>query len=590
MKTILKYMKPYNTYILFTLLLKFGASMMDLLIPSLLAKIIDDIVPLGEVRLIFWWGGVMILCAVISVTTNVRANRMAEISAGGMTRQLRHDLFEKITYLSARQMNEFTVSSAVSRLTSDTYNVNRMMARMQRLGVRGPILLTGGILITVTMEPKLASVLIASLPFIAVIVWVVTKLSIPVYTGQQRVLDGLVRVLQENITGVRVIRALSRTDYERERYDGVNEELARIEQKAGRISSASGPATTLVLNLGLTAVIITGAYLVQKGETGPGAIIAFLSYFILILNAMLGITRIFVMCSKGMASLGRISEVLEAPEEMQVQSRSEESDKAIAGVSEESIPLVEFRDVSFSYNGKGDHLSHISFALQKGESLGIIGATGSGKSTIVNLLLRFYDVDSGSIWIGGRRIDTIPYPELRAMFGVVFQNDYLMASSVEENIDFFRGLDGAQVREAAQYAQAEAFIREKEGEMDARIAVRGNNLSGGQKQRIMIARALAAKPKILILDDASSALDYKTDAKLRKELGTHFRNTTTISIAQRVSSIQGADHILVLEDGGCIGYGTHTELLEQCAEYRLIYELQMGQKEFGSDTAPVVAG
>lgn len=452
MKTILKYMKPYNTYILFTLLLKFGASMMDLLIPSLLAKIIDDIVPLGEVRLIFWWGGVMILCAVISVTTNVRANRMAEISAGGMTRQLRHDLFEKITYLSARQMNEFTVSSAVSRLTSDTYNVNRMMARMQRLGVRGPILLTGGILITVTMESKLASVLIASLPFIAVIVWVVTKLSIPVYTGQQRVLDGLVRVLQENITGVRVIRALSRTDYERERYDGVNEELARIEQKAGRISSASGPATTLVLNLGLTAVIITGAYLVQKGETGPGAIIAFLSYFILILNAMLGITRIFVMCSKGMASLGRISEVLEAPEEMQVQIRSEESDKAIAGVSEESIPLVEFRDVSFSYNGKGDHLSHISFTLKKGESLGIIGATGSGKSTIVNLLLRFYDVDSGSIWIGGRRIDTIPYPELRAMFGLVFQNDYLMASSVEENIDFFRGLDGAQVREAAQYA------------------------------------------------------------------------------------------------------------------------------------------
>ncbi len=590
MKTILKYMKPYNTYILFTLLLKFGASMMDLLIPSLLAKIIDDIVPLGEVRLILWWGGVMILCAVISVTTNVRANRMAEISAGGMTRQLRHDLFEKITYLSARQMNEFTVSSAVSRLTSDTYNVNRMMARMQRLGVRGPILLTGGILITVTMEPKLASVLIASLPFIAVIVWVVTKLSIPVYTGQQRVLDGLVRVLQENITGVRVIRALSRTDYERGRYDGVNEELARIEQKAGRISSASGPATTLVLNLGLTAVIITGAYLVQKGETGPGAIIAFLSYFILILNAMLGITRIFVMCSKGMASLGRISEVLEAPEEMQVQSRSEESDKAIAGVSEESIPLVEFRDVSFSYNGKGDHLSHISFTLKKGESLGIIGATGSGKSTIVNLLLRFYDVDSGSIWIGGRRIDTIPYPELRAMFGMVFQNDYLMASSVEENIDFFRGLDGAQVREAAQYAQAEAFIREKEGEMDARIAVRGNNLSGGQKQRIMIARALAAKPKILILDDASSALDYKTDAKLRKELGAHFRNTTTINIAQRVSSIQGADHILVLEDGGCIGYGTHTELLEQCAEYRLIYELQMGQKEFGSDTAPVVAG
>lgn len=582
MKVLLRYIKPYGAFMLLTLFLKFAASMMDLLIPSLLAKIIDDIVPTEEVSLIFWWGGVMIGCAVISVTTNVRANRMAEVSAGGMTRQLRHDLFTKITYLSAGQMDEITVSSAVSRLTSDTYHVNRMLARVQRLGVRGPILLTGGMLITMTMEPKLASVLAAALPFIILIVWAVTKCSIPVYAGQQKILDKMVRILQENITGVRVIRALSRTDYERQRYDGVNEELAKIEQKAGRISSASGPATTLVLNLGLTAVIIAGAYLVQKGETGPGAIIAFLSYFILILNAMLGITRIFVMCSKGMASLGRINEVLEKPEEMQVQTPKQPEEMQAAGnSSDHDVPLLEFRDVCFSYNGKGDHLSHISFALRRGESLGIIGATGSGKSTIVNLLLRFYDVDAGSIRIGGRRIETIPYEELRAMFGVVFQNDYLMAASVEENIDFFRGLSVEQIREAARYAQAEAFIREKEGDMDARIAVRGNNLSGGQKQRIMIARALAAKPEILILDDASSALDYKTDAKLRKELGTYFQDTTTINIAQRISSIQGADHILVLEDGGCIGYGTHRELLESCPAYRMIYELQMGQQEDG---------
>lgn len=592
MKILLRYIRPYGAFMLLTLFLKFAASMMDLLIPSLLAKIIDDIVPTGEVSQIFWWGGVMIGCAVISVTTNVRANRMAEVSAGGMTRQLRHDLFTKITCLSARQMDEITVSSAVSRLTSDTYHVNRMLARVQRLGVRGPILLTGGMLITMTMEPKLASVLAAALPFIILIVWVVTKFSIPVYARQQKILDKMVRVLQENITGVRVIRALSRTDYERERFDEVNEELAKIEQKAGRISSASGPATTLVLNLGLTAVIIAGAYLVQKGETGPGAIIAFLSYFILILNAMLGITRIFVMCSKGMASLGRINEVLEEPEAMQVSTRpavelpkqaeAQTSPHSVEEGSGKNSPILEFRDVSFSYNGKGDHLSHISFTLKKGESLGIIGATGSGKSTIVNLLLRFYDVDEGSIWIGGRRIDTIPYPELRAMFGVVFQNDYLMAASVEENIDFFRGLSREQIREAAGYAQAEAFIREKEGDMDARIAVRGNNLSGGQKQRIMIARSLAAKPEILILDDASSALDYRTDAKLRKELGQHFRNTTTINIAQRISSIQGADHILVLEDGRCIGYGTHGELLQSCAAYQMIYELQMGQREEAS--------
>lgn len=578
MKGILEYIKPYRAFMLLTLFLKFVAAMMDLLIPSLLARIIDDIVPTGQVRLIFLWGGVMLICAVFSVTTNVTANRMAEISAGGMTRRLRHDLFSKVTYLSARQMDEFTVSSAVSRLTSDTYNVNRMLARMQRLGVRGPILLIGGILITMSMEPKLTLVLAMALPFIILIVWIVTKKTIPVYGRQQKVLDEMVRVLQENITGIRVIRALSRTDYERERYDGVNENLAEIEQRAGRISSASSPLTTLVLNLGLTAVILTGAYLVQKGEAGPGVIIAFLSYFTIILNAMLGITNIFVMCSKGLASMRRIFEIMEAPEEMPVQAAEKEEER---GTKREEAALVEFRDVTFSYNKKGDHLSHISFALKKGESLGIIGATGSGKSTIVNLLLRFYDVSGGSIWIDGRRIDTIPYPELRGMFGVVFQNDYLMAASMEENIDFFRGLSREQITEAAGHAQAESFIKEKEGRMDAKVAVRGNNLSGGQKQRIMIARALAAKPRILILDDASSALDYKTDARLRKELHAHFAQTATITIAQRISSIQGADHILVLEDGKSIGYGTHQELLKLCSEYRVIYELQMGEETMG---------
>ncbi len=578
MKGILEYIKPYRAFMLLTLFLKFVAAMMDLLIPSLLARIIDDIVPTGQVRLIFLWGGVMLICAVFSVTTNVTANRMAEISAGGMTRRLRHDLFSKVTYLSARQMDEFTVSSAVSRLTSDTYNVNRMLARMQRLGVRGPILLIGGILITMSMEPKLTLVLAMALPFIILIVWIVTKKTIPVYGRQQKVLDEMVRVLQENITGIRVIRALSRTDYEKERYDGVNENLAEIEQRAGRISSASSPLTTLVLNLGLTAVILTGAYLVQKGEAGPGVIIAFLSYFTIILNAMLGITNIFVMCSKGLASMRRIFEIMEAPEEMPVQAAEKEEER---GTKREEAALVEFRDVTFSYNKKGDHLSHISFALKKGESLGIIGATGSGKSTIVNLLLRFYDVSGGSIWIDGRRIDTIPYPELRGMFGVVFQNDYLMAASMEENIDFFRGLSREQITEAAGHAQAENFIKEKEGRMDAKVAVRGNNLSGGQKQRIMIARALAAKPRILILDDASSALDYKTDARLRKELHAHFAQTATITIAQRISSIQGADHILVLEDGKSIGYGTHQELLKLCSEYRVIYELQMGEETMG---------
>lgn len=576
MRGLLKYIKPYIFYMFLTLCLKFTAALMDLLIPSLLAKIIDDIVPGRDIRMIFVWGGVMILCAVVSVTTNVTANRMAEISAGGMTKSIRHDLFSRITYLSAGQLDDFTVPSVVSRLTSDTYNVNRMLSRMQRIGVRGPILLIGGIVITMTMAPKLTLVLVGSLPFILLIVVLITGKSVKIYEKQQKVLDDMVRVLRENITGVRVIRALSKTGYERERFDRVNQTLAQTEQKAGSISAASNPATTLVLNLGLALVILVGAFLVQKGESGPGTIIAFLSYFTIILNAMLGITRIFIMCSKGLASAKRITEVLETPEDMEILPHDTEP----AGKDgAEAEYHVEFEHVSFSYLHRKNNLTDISFALRKGEVLGIIGPTGSGKSTIVNLLLRFYDADKGKIRINGRNIRTIPLTELRRRFGVVFQNDYLMAESIEKNIDYFRGLSGDEIDKAAGLAMAKEFISGKEGEMGADVAVRGNNLSGGQKQRIMIARALAGDPEILILDDASSALDYRTDALFRKALAEHFTDTTILIIAQRISSVQGADHILVLEEGECAGYGTHEELLKRSPSYRQIYELQMGGME-----------
>jgi len=567
MNGLFKYIKPYRAYMLLTLFLKFTAAMMDLLIPSLLARIIDDIVPLRDISLIFFWGGVMIVCAIVSVTTNVTANRMAEVSAGGMTKAIRYDLFSKVSYLSARQMDDLTLPSVVSRLTSDTYNVNRMLARMQRIGVRGPILLIGGICITMTMNPRLTLVLVATLPAIIAIVALITGKSVPVYGKQQSVLDSMVRILRENITGVRVIRALSKTEYEKERFDKVNRELADTEQKAGSISAASNPATTLVLNLGLTAVIITGAFLVQKKEAGPGVIIAFLSYFTIILNAMLGITKIFMMLSKGMASARRITGVLDSPDDMPVLPWNGQK---------EGNCHVEFKNVTFSYLHKRNNLTDISFGIKKGETLGIIGATGSGKSTLVNLLLRFYDADQGKILLDGRDIKTIPFAELRSKFGAVFQNDYLMADSIEKNIDYFRNLSRESIEKAADHAQAGEFIQAKKGDMEADVAIRGNNLSGGQKQRIMIARALAGKPEILILDDASSALDYQTDALLRKSLKEYFGGTTTIMIAQRISSVQGADHILVLEDGACIGYGSHAELLRNCGTYRQIYQLQMG--------------
>lgn len=565
MRDILKYVRPFYGFIAGTLAIKFIASIMDLLIPSILAKIIDDIVPLGDSSLIIVWGGVMVLCAVVAISGNVIANRMAAKSSGSITERIRHDLFSRITYLSARQLDKFTIPSAVSRLTTDTYNLNQLFARMQRIGVRGPILLVGGIMITLAMDPGLTLVLVATLPVIAALVYFVTKKSVPLYTKQQNILDRMVRVVQENITGARVIKALSKTEYEKKRFDKVNNELADMEQYVGGIMAATNPGSTLILNLGLTLVVLVGAFRMEAGLTQPGVIIAFLNYFTIILNAMLGITRIFIMSSKGVASARRVAEVLNTPVDLAVLPRKEK----------EGQTHIEFRNVSFSYEGIKNNLENISFSLYYGQTLGIIGATGSGKSTIINLLLRFYDPDTGTILIDGCDIRTIPAEKLRRKFGIVFQNDFLFADTIGENIRYFRDIPAEDLTFAAQNAQAAEFIQSVGG-MEYEVSARGNNLSGGQKQRLLIARALAANPEILILDDASSALDYRTDAVLRKALYGNYAQTTSIIVAQRISSIQGADHILVLDNGRVIGYGTHGELMRSCPVYQDIAQTQMG--------------
>ena len=374
------------------------------------------------------------------------------------------------------------------------------------------------------------------------------------------------RTVQENITGIRVIKALSKTEYEKQRFHEVNNELTSVDMKAGFITAITNPVATLTLNLGLTLVVVIGAYRVNSGQILSGVIVAFLQYFIMILNAMLGITRIFVMWSKGEASADRVADVLAMEADLTIMPPAE---------PEAAAPHIEFRDVSFSYTGIGKNIDRLSFSLGHGQTLGILGPTGSGKTTILNLLLRLYDPDSGAVLIDGRDIRTIPYDKLRQKFGVVFQNDFLAEGTIADNIRFFRGLPEDSLTQAAADAQAE-FIPKKEGGMNSPVMVRGNNLSGGQKQRLLIARALAANPEILILDDASSALDYQTDANLRRALRQNYRNTTTVLVAQRVSSLRHADLILVLHDGCVIGAGDHTALMETCEEYRIIATTQMG--------------
>ena len=564
-----KYLQPYWGFMILTMLIKLAGAVTELMIPELMETMVDEKVPAGDSGSIYLYGGAMLLCAALCLIFNIIANRMSAVSSGRITRAVRHDLFDRLEHLSARQMDELTVSSAESRLTSDTYNINQMLARLQRMGIRAPMLLIGGMVMMLRMDAMLALVLIALLPVIALVVYFVTKKSLPLYTKQQSVLDQVVRTVQENITGIRVIKALSKTDYEKERFHKVNDRLTQVDQKAGTVSAVTNPTASLTLNLGLTLVVLIGAFRVNAGQIRPGVILAFLQYFTMILNAMLGVTRIFVMWSKGEASAKRVADVLETPEDMAVLP---------AAKAEENAAHIEFRDVSFSYTGIGTNISHLSFRLKKGQTLGILGPTGSGKTTIVNLLMRLYDADEGQILMDGRDIRTIPYDTLRQKFGVVFQNDFVMEGSIADNLRFFRTVDDQAISDAAAHAQAE-FITAREGGMNADVQVRGNNLSGGQKQRLLIGRALAGRPEILILDDASSALDYRTDAKLRQALRQHYGNTTTVLVAQRISSLRHADLILVLQDGAVIGMGKHDELMESCEEYAYLAQIQMGHRE-----------
>lgn len=569
MGKVYKYIQPYVLFITLTVLIKFGGAMVELLIPYIMEIILDDVVPTGQLGTVFLYGGAMVLCAAVCLGLNILANHMSAYSAGQITLHLRHDLFAKLGRLSARQMDQLTVSSAESRLTSDSYNLNQFLARIQRMGIRCPTLLLGGIAMTLLMDAPLALVLIAMLPPIVLLVYLVTHTSLPLYTQQQATLDKVVRVMQENITGIRVIKALSKTQYEKDRFDSVNSQLNKIDEKAGFITSLTNPVASLILNLGLTVVVVIGAVRVNNGQILPGVIISFLQYFTMILNSLLGVTRIFVMWSKAQASALRIAAVLETPQDLlPVEAEPARENHAI-----------EFRDVTFSYTGIGANLQNLSFTLEKGQTLGILGATGSGKTTLLNLLMRFYDPDRGSIYIDGQDIRSMDEGVLKSKFGVVFQNDFVAEGSIADNIRFFRDISEEALEKAARDAQAAEFIAQKEGRMEAQVAVRGNNLSGGQKQRLLIARALASDPEILVLDDASSALDYRTDASLRKALRQNHDRTTTVIVAQRISSIRHADLILVLGDGQVIGMGTHDTLMESCQEYRSIAAHQMGLGE-----------
>ena len=660
MKKIMEYLGPLYGRMAAGFGIKLVGTVMDLAIPWILAHMIDEIVPTKDQRRILLWGVGMAVCAVIALLGNVIANRRASAVARDATRRIRHDLFDKIEHLSARQLDELGIPSLISRLTSDTYNVNQTIGRIQRLGVRAPILLTGGVIVTMLLDIRLSMVLIATLPLLALGVWLISKKGISLYAGVQQNVDKMVRTVRDDVTGIRVIRALSQGEYECEHFGKDSAELSYSQIHADSVMAATNPMMQLLLNLGLTGVVVFGAYWVNMGVTKPGSIIAFLTYFTIILNAMMSVNKMFVMLSQATASADRIERVLNLP--------PEEIQSGLPKIQRDAV--IVFDDVCFSYketeektsqmqqtdqlgskqagkqeksemqcaekkkqsgteqiSGKELHemqqvtekvetgrvqaaekeepgmqqgtekkqretqkraeklqltdcydLSHISFQLKKGQTLGVIGATGSGKTTLIQLLQRFYPVNAGAIYVNGENVAGMEEQKLHSLFGVAFQSDAFFAGTIYDNIDLGRGLPREEIEKAARCAQAEEFILEKEAGYQSEVHAKAANLSGGQKQRLLIARALAGNPTILILDDSSSALDYRTDAAMRNAVRKEYPDTTMILVAQRVSSVRNADLILVLEEGHAAGLGTHEELMEKCFLYQEISRIQTGEK------------
>ena len=585
MRLIWKYVRPYRLIMLGSMSVKLAATLMELLIPYVLEYLIDTVAPTGQKGQVFLWGGVMVLLAVAVRFANVSANRLSVRTAKNSAFAVRRDLFHTSLNLSGSQIDQFGLPSIISRMTSDSYNVQGFIQSSQTLGVRAPFMLIGGIAVTLSMDTGLAAILCVMAPVMIALVVFISHKGIPLYDSVQQGMDAIVRVMRENITGIRVVKALSREEHEKARFASVNETAARRDIRASIIMALPGPVVTLMLNTGLTLIVLIGARRVNAGVTQPGVILAFLTYFNMILMGVMGLNRIFMMMSRANASAKRIASVIGKPDQLAPIDESEAAKPGREG-------FLIFDHVSFNYEADQDEkeadagqfagsarqkaLIDVDFSVPKGGSLGIIGATGSGKTSIINLLMRFYDPQEGHVFVDGKDVRTYDKDDLHRRFGVVLQTDVLFADTIRENIVFGRDVTEEDLEAAAEDAMAADFVNGYEDGFDHQASIHGANFSGGQRQRLLIARALAADPEILILDDSSSALDYRTDASLRRAIRERHADTTMVVVAQRVSSIMNLDDILVMDEGRVIGHGTHEQLLRDCPVYREIHRVQMG--------------
>ncbi|WP_223635177.1 ABC transporter ATP-binding protein [Planococcus sp. 4-30] len=569
---ILKNLNPYKWVVVAVVVLVFGQSMAELFLPTLMADIIDNGVVKGNIPYIWEIGGWMLLVSAIGAIAAVFASFYSAKAAMGMGRDLRHKVFKHVGQFSLQEFDEVGTASLITRTTNDITQVQQVVIMMLRMVISAPIMLVGGVIMAVSKDAQLSLVIIGAMPVLAIAILLILKYGMPLFQEVQKRLDGLNLVVRENLTGIRVIRAFNREPEEKARLQKANRELADVSIKVNKVMAFMMPVMMLVMNMTVVAVIWFGGIRINNGAMQIGDLMAFIQYVMMIMFALVMASFMFVMVPRAAVSAKRINEVLEMKPAF--------TDDGTAQ-ADRTRGTLEFEGVSFYYPGAEEPaLSNISFTAKPGEITALIGGTGSGKSTLVNLVPRFYDVKSGTIRVNGVDIREASQQEIRSKIGFVPQKSILFTGTIADNIRFGKqDATQAEMDHAASIAQATEFIDQIEGGYSAEIEQGGSNLSGGQKQRLSIARALIRKPDLYIFDDSFSALDFKTDAKLRKALKDETRNATVLLVAQRVSTVVDADRIIVLEKGKIVGMGTHEELLKSNEVYREIALSQLSEEE-----------
>lgn len=580
---LFKFLKPFSIPVAAIFILVFLQALADLYLPTLMKDIVDTGVVKGDTDYIWRIGAFMLLVAAGSGVASVIAAYLSAQATTGFGRDVRSRVFSQVTDFSLNEFDKLGTATLITRTTNDINQVQQVLLLIMRLMIYAPLVSIGGIILAVSLDATLSLVLVVAIPLLAGAIWLIASRGVPLFKVLQKRLDKVNLVLRENLTGIRVIRAFNRTDYEMKRFAGANSDLTETAIKVNRIMGLLLPVLLLVMNLTAIAIIWFGGLRIDAGKMQVGSLMAFLQYATQILFSLLMLSMLFVMVPRAQASAVRINEVLDMVPEIN------DPEEPMAGSGRRTMDgpqrgAVEFRDVAFSYPGaEQPAISNISFKANPGEVVAIIGGTGSGKSTLVNLIPRFYDVDSGSILVDGVDVRNMTQESLRSKIGFVPQQAILFSGTITDNIRF--GKEDAsdhEVEQAALTAQAMEFISTMKDGFDSVISQGGTNVSGGQKQRLSIARALVRKPEIYLFDDSFSALDFKTDAKLRMALRREVAGATMLIVAQRVSTVLDADKIVVLEDGQIAGIGNHKQLMKTSEVYREIVASQLSEEELAA--------